>query len=96
MTTITTKLTGKEAVTFAQLRSSHQSPSMMITKMEISADEDFPNLPIFCQVAYGRVLRALSLSGAWKVVNMESDHTIKHFQCPFLTWPKNIKIQIEI
>ena len=75
MTTITTKLTEKEAATFAQLRSSHDHPStsMLITKMAISADEDFPNLPIFCQVAYGRVLRALSLSGAWKVVNMESD-----------------------
>ena len=56
----------------------------------------FPKLAHFCQVAYGRVLRALSLSGAWKVVKMESDYTIKHVQWPLPTWPANIKIQIKI
>ena len=50
MTTITTKLTEKEAATFAQLRSFHPSPSMMILKMTILADENFTNLPIFVRL----------------------------------------------
>ena len=71
MTTITTKLTEKEAVTFAQLRSSHPSPSMMIPKMAISADEDFPNLPIFVRlpmVVFSGLSPSVAL-GRWSIWN---------------------------
>ena len=94
MTTITTKLTGKEAATFAQLRSSHDHPStsMLITKMAISADEDFPNLPIFLSGCLWSCSQG-SLP-QWRLEG--GQYGIRHVQCPLPTWPENIKIQIKI
>ena len=52
----------------------------------------FPKIASFSQVAYGRILRALSLSGAWKV-HVKLYYRIKYFELPLFALPSSCEKQ---